>query len=134
MDELGLRAQKKLTARGQGKGVALLLSGRPSTTLDDGHPISRLFECERTTRDDFEPTDALAFIDASVGAIKAHRNELGEWLSDTLKKAWGPSHSEACGALAELEAFGALSNVFSDCVPVHPSRRTQTPDFEVPNH
>jgi hypothetical protein len=134
MDELGLRAQKMLTARGQGKGVSLLLSGRPTTTLDDEHPISRLFECEHTTSQDVGVTDTLAFLDVSVAGVDPQREDLCEWLTGALIKAWGQDHSEACGALAELEALGALSKVFPECAPVPRSRQTQTPDFEVPNH
>lgn len=120
-------------ARGLGKGVALLLSGRPGEPLGDEHPISRIFERERTTRDDFELSDVLVQLDASMANIQPRREELGTWLLSLLEKAWATNHAEASGALAELEAFGALSRVFADCVPV-PRSPGPTPDFQVPKH
>lgn len=133
MDDTGRRSQGKLARLGRGQGVALLLSGCTGHTLDDDHPICRLFEHERTTRDDFEVPPALELLDVSLARIAPGREGLGDWLSALLKKVWAADHSEACGALAELEAFGAFSGVFPDCVPV-PRSRQATPDIEVRDH
>jgi hypothetical protein len=120
----------ELKSKGQGDGIEYLLSRRHDVPLPDAHPchdlVSHVF-----TSDSSIPHRWL-MLDRALDCVRKHHADHEAWCQSTLASAWSTAVDQAQGALAELEAFGTLLEVFPNCIPVPRERRSQTPDFTVP--
>jgi hypothetical protein len=123
-----------LASLGAGVGIKYLLSLHQGAVVSPDNPVMMLLARKTSTSADVYISDELRMLDRALDVLSRNANGQSDWCQARARVAWSSvdHYHAARGALSELEAFGTILDVFSQCVPV-PKTSEETPDFVIPD-